>query len=79
MQNLVSSFDLVPGVVIEFLGQPAIVTSVSLDCDTEVATVTLNTPRADYELGLSWAVPNTINVIGLAQNCEPDNLVLFNS
>lgn len=77
MQNLVCAFDLIPGLVIDFLGQPGIVMSIDLDLDREVNTVVVNTPEGDYTLPLSWAAPDTIRVIGVSQGCEPDNITLF--
>lgn len=77
MQNIVGAFDLIPGLVVELLGQPAIVISIDLDIDQEVNTVIINTPHGDHTLTLSWAEPDSIQVIGVCQGLHPDNITLF--
>lgn len=79
MQNLVTPFDLVPGLVIDFLGEPAIVTASQLDVLRGVNTLTLNASDGDFEVDLSWASSRMVNVLGVARDCEPDNITLFNS
>lgn len=77
MKNLVCAFDLIPGLVIDFLGKPGIIMSTDLDLEREVNTVIVNTDTGEYILPLSWADPDTISVIGVAQGCQPDNITLF--
>lgn len=80
MPNLVSSFDLVPGVVVDLLGRPAVVITNRLDSDTEIATLTLDPGLgATIDLPVSWAASDHISVIGLAQDCDYDNISLFAS
>lgn len=77
MQNLVCSFDLIPGLVIDFLGMPAIVMENDRDLENEVAHVTVNTPDGDQKFSMSWANSDTITVIGVTVGLSPDNIVLF--
>lgn len=78
-KNLVCSFDLIPGLVIDFLGMPAIVMSNSRGCDEEVAALVLNTAQGDVSVSIPWNMENTISVIGVTVDLEPDNIVLFDS
>jgi hypothetical protein len=77
--NLVCSFDLIPGLVIDLLGAPAIVLDNQRNSDTEVATITLDREGVTHTLDVSWAQASTINVIGVTVDLQPDNIVLFNS
>lgn len=76
---LTDCFNLMPGLVIDYYGTPAIVTEVSRDIDREVVLVNVNTPDGDFALPMSWAQPHMVRVIGLAVDCEPDNIDLFQS
>lgn len=77
--NLVCSFDLIPGLVIDLLGAPAIVMDNQRDLDREVATITLDREGTTHTIDISWAQASTINVIGVTVDLEPDNITLFNS
>jgi len=79
MKNLVCSFDLIPGLVIDFLGLPAIVIHNVRDHDNEIAYVTINNTDGELTFKASWAQPNTISVIGVTVDLQPDNIVLFDS
>ena len=76
---LTDIFNLMPGLVLEDLGYPAIVREVSRDMDTETITFTVNTPDGDRTVMRSWARGDMVRLIGLAVDCNPDNIDLFNS
>jgi hypothetical protein len=74
---LTDIFNLMPGLVIELLGAPAIVTTVDRDSDHEIITFMVNTPQGDFELRGSWGSGQLVRVIGLAVDNQPDNIDLF--
>lgn len=76
---LTDAFNLMAGLVIDYYGQPAIITNVTRDMDNETIHVEVNTTQGDFSLPMSWGYPNMVRVIGLAVNCEPDNIDLFTS
>lgn len=75
--NLLCSFDMIPGLVIDLMGQPAIVIENDRDLEREIAHLTLNTPEGDQKVSMSWANADSIRVLGVAVNMEPDNISLF--
>lgn len=76
---LTDVFNLMPGLVIEEVGLPAIVTSVIRDSDHETVTFTTNSPAGDSTIVRSWADGHMVRVIGLAVDCEIENVDLFDS
>lgn len=80
--NTVSTdvFNLIPGLVLDYLGQPGIVMpNILRDHGTEMITFELNTPDRFVTVTRSWGNGDRVNVIGLAVDCEPGNIDLFNS
>lgn len=62
---LTDVFNIMPGLVVEVVGLPAVVLDVTRDMDTEKITFTVNTPEGDLTLVRSWARGDTIRLIGL--------------
>lgn len=81
MNNTISTdcFNLMPGLVIDYVGQPAVVTNVIRDVQTEVITFSVNTPDGDVTLHRSWGRGDTVTIIGLCPNLDVDSIDLFNS
>jgi hypothetical protein len=76
VKNLLPAFNLLPGLVVDFMGTPGIVTTVRRNSDLEYVTFGVNTPANDVELTLDYN--SMVSVIGTAVDLEPDNIVLFN-
>ena len=72
-------FNLMPCLVIDYVGQPGIITAVSRDMEEELVTFTVNTADGDVVVVRSWGKGDTVTLIGLAVDCQPDNIDLFNS
>lgn len=74
---LTDTFNLMPGLVIDFLGGPAVIVEADRDIDREINHLTINTPTGDHEVALSWSGGQLVRVIGLAVHSEPDNISLW--
>lgn len=71
-------FNLMPGLVIDYVGLPAVVKAVSRDHDAEVIYVDLDTPGGEASIARSWSNPSgTATLIGLSHDGDIDSITYF--
>jgi hypothetical protein len=75
----IDAFSVIPGLVVDLLGGPAIVVGVDRDHDHEVNTLTLNTATGTHTIGLEWAGGQRVTVLGVTVDNAPDNIDLFDA
>lgn len=75
----IDAFSVIPNLVIDLLGGPAIVAEVQRDSDREEITITMNTAQGDQQVTLSWASGQRITVLGVTVDLAPDNIDMFDA
>lgn len=71
-------FNLMPGLVIDYVGQPAVVVDVGRNLDTEVITFDVEIPSGQtIPLSRSWGVGETVTLVGISVNLDLDSIDLF--
>lgn len=75
----VDLFSVIPDLVVDLLGGPAIVTEVHRNSDREEATLTLRNASGDHEVTASWSTGQRVTVLGIAVDGNVDNIEFWNS
>lgn len=75
----IDAFSVIPGLVVDLLGGPAMVSAVHRDHDSEQITLDLSTATGEHHVTLSWASGQRVTVLGVTVDNAPDNIDLFDA